>query len=161
MKLPGRPRNGLLIQRGSSTSAENERLVSRQWDGHRLDEITGQVYIERTARVMSSNDQYWTRRTRLVYGRNEKEEIKEEEAARAWRIGRPGRHGGHDHVPSQLRVRVGTRSLQSIALESVIQNIPDLTADSCAYLPSTLVKRIWDVVRKRLVTDCHLVSMNS
>lgn len=147
MKLPGRQRKGLLTQRGSSNSAQNERLDSQQWRGHKFDESTGQVFIERTARVISSNDQYWTNRTRLVYGRNEKEELKEEEVARAWDNQRSERNGGHIH--SQSRVRVGARSLQSIALESVIQNISELAPCSCIYLPVTLVKRIWDAVRKR------------
>lgn len=150
MKLPGRQqRKGLLLQRGGSTSAENEHLDSRQWAGHKFDSTTGQVFTERTASVTSSNDQNWTRRTRLVYGRNEADEFKQTEKARAWENKRLARNGGLQN--SVLKPRGGTRSLQSIALESVVQNISDVTADSFVYLPVTLVKRIWDVVRKRLV----------
>jgi hypothetical protein len=87
-----------------------------------------------------------------MFDRNDEEDAKNLKATKIWearRLGKTVTSQITDAQPSTSHSRSGTRSLQSTALEQVIQNLAELTIDSFEYLPITLVKRIWDVARKR------------
>lgn len=148
----GRRRKGLLFPQ-QSASERDEHLDSQQWRDHKYDERTGQIFTETTLRILGSRDGAWTRRTRVLYERSDTEDEKNRKEAKTWDARRLGRveFSNRNVVIARLGAREGSRTLQSTALEQVIQNISDLTIHSFEYLPITLVKRIWDIARKRYV----------
>lgn len=133
------------------------RLLLRQWppksqrvdlpavvqDGHKFDEATGQVYTETIVSISSGDDRNWTRNRRVVRERYEKDFV------------------GYEEPPNDTNTGAskGARSLQDIAVESILRNLSDITLEHLECLPSQLLDRIWFEVNKRLVLSSKLFTV--
>jgi hypothetical protein len=120
----------------------------------KFDEATGQVYTETTAAIQTANDLDWTRQTVVAIGPDWRDQ---EELALidAWKSGQSeenlgGFHGYSDSVRNSRIIGFrGARSLQDVAVETILQNITDITLEGMECLPIQLVRRIWHAVNKR------------
>jgi hypothetical protein len=132
MKWPPLKRRLLLGQRTPKSQRVN--LPPLQ-DGHKFDEATGQVYTETILSILSSDDRNWTRNRLVVHEKYEKDFIGYEEPLNG----------------TKISASKGARSLQDIAIECILRNIPDITQEHLQYLPSELLDRVWFEVNRRSV----------
>lgn len=51
--------------------------------------------------------------------------------------------------PKPVEGQQGPSTLQSIAMRSVLSNLDDMDHDALGYLPPMMIKKIWDVVKRR------------
>lgn len=127
-----------------------EHHAQSSWETFKFDEITGQVYSERTAAIQISDDGNWTQWHNIV-------------ALPAF-DGTPRCDGGkrvsdlrhYEELSDDMRTqkgrsRNGARSLQHSAIESILQNISSVTLEGIEYLPVHLARRIWHAVNKKFV----------
>ena len=120
----------------------------------KFDETTGQVYTETTAAIQTTTDLDWTRQTILAFGPDWRDQ---EELAilDSWKSGQSEEDlGGYQRYSDNVRnSRIigfrGARPLQDVAVETILQNIADITLEGIGCLPIPLVRRIWNAVNKR------------
>lgn len=151
-------RNRLLKRRTPLTST---RAPSATPSSHqKFDEATGQVYTETTVAIYTANDLDWSRQTVIALGPDWREQ-EEVALVEAWRASQSkgidletlGSYRAYlDNVRnSRIRAFRGARSLQDVAVETILQNINEITLQGMECLPVQLVRRIWHAVNKRLV----------
>ncbi|TVY40884.1 hypothetical protein LOCC1_G006488 [Lachnellula occidentalis] len=140
-------------------SRTSNRAPSTTPSGHqKFDEATGQIYTETTAAIDTANDLDWTRRTVLAIGPDWREQ-EEVALVDAWKA---SQHRGVDpetlgsyrgYLDNVRNSRIwgfrGARSLQDVAVETILQSITEITLEGMQWLPIHLVRRIWHAVNKR------------
>jgi hypothetical protein len=94
--------------------------------GQKFDGSTGQIYIETTVRIQKGDDQAWA---------------SDNSEGKSFM-----RHSSTTTYPS-------TRSLQEVAIQSVVENIADITLDVVEGLPARLLILIWEAVCARYDTN--------
>ncbi|CZR57544.1 uncharacterized protein PAC_07433 [Phialocephala subalpina] len=90
-------------------------------DKHKFDDQTGQMFTETTVAMPAQSDINWPYRTGLAAS------------------------------PISAGRRKGARSLVAIALETIMQNVTNLTFDVLEPLPRRLLQQVWEQVRQRSV----------
>jgi hypothetical protein len=125
--------------------ARNERPHSPRWNAAKFDETTGQVYLETTVAIQTSDDRDWARDCRIVRGTDclDDEDCGEYSSGLA-----AGRKLGH-LKDSRIRGSKGARSLQDAAFECILENISDITVEGIECLPLAVIRRLWHAVDKR------------
>jgi len=121
MESVGRRRKRLLLLDQQPRLSFLPSQHSHEQSRTAFDEATGQVYVEKTCRVLSSRDQPWTKRTIVVRARDTNSSLSR-----------------------------GGRSLQDMAFEQILYNVEDITAELFEDLPIFLVLRIWSKIKGRL-----------
>jgi hypothetical protein len=106
--------------------------------GDKYDEASGQVYRETYVSIPSGNDQDWARKRHVVREQHEKDHLGYEPAY------------GTEHP--KTKASKGGRSLQDIVMDTVLDNIANITLEYLESLPSVLVDRIWSEVNQRSVS---------
>jgi hypothetical protein len=112
-------------------------------DGQKFDEATGQVYTETIVAIASENDLNWTEKRCQTRERYEKDFVGYQES-----LGR-----ARDSSPGASK---GARSLQDMAIESILGNIHRIDLDYLGTLPSSLLDRVWFEVNRRSVLSSKL-----
>ena len=131
------------------------------WQNAKFDESTGQVYFETTAAIQSSADRDWARQSRVVGGRERRDSrqfagyVKSSEDGK--REGDLGKYQKHVDRVTNSRVRGfnGARSLQDTAIECLLENLSDISHEAIECLPIPIVRRLWHVIKTRLVYSLH------
>jgi hypothetical protein len=134
------------------SGVDSERSAATRWNFAKYDESTGQVYLETTAAIQTSDDRNWARDGRLVREADYRDDVDYEEHVKRFGIGDdPENHQRHLHRFKNSRVRgfKGARSLQDATIECVLENISDITLDGIECLPISIVRRIWHAVNRR------------
>jgi hypothetical protein len=141
-------RRRLLLTRNRS-AASTQKQGYTLGSHHKYDESTGQVYTESTVSIQNSDDQFWTRQTRVVVG----PDYRDSDDGTNLRQAGSSLAAYQDYLDevknTRVRGRKGARSLQDCAVDCILNNISDVTYEGIACLPDTLVRRIWHAVNKR------------
>ncbi|KAH6721409.1 hypothetical protein BKA61DRAFT_567997 [Leptodontidium sp. MPI-SDFR-AT-0119] len=104
---------------------DHEQVSSALPAGHfKVDASSGQMFTEKTISTVSSEERNWTR---------------------------PRRVSRKSTGITQTQPIKGVRSLQNAAIETIIENMMDLTFEGVDCLPRKLVLRIWDLANERYV----------
>ena len=133
-------------------AVDSGRSTITRWDSAKYDEATGQVYLETTAPIRSSDDRNWTREGQLVADADYRDDVTYEKYVKRFGIGDDlGKYRQHLQCFKNSRVRgfKGARSLQDATIECVLENISDITLDGIECLPISIAKRIWHAVNMR------------
>ncbi|KAH7395674.1 hypothetical protein BKA64DRAFT_64684 [Cadophora sp. MPI-SDFR-AT-0126] len=116
-----RSKHRLLLSRSRQDIGRHPVVSSA---GHvKFDESSGQMYSETTISTQSNEERDWTRPHRMSV----------------------------KSVKHQLRSQNGTRSLVNSAVETILENLTDLTFEGIDCLPKRLVLRIWILASERYV----------
>lgn len=121
------------------------RSTKKLWDCYKFDESTGQMYSEITAAIQSTDDGNWHSQAINLTDDSCAE-------ARSWQNSPSTRADRRAHQQSLNCVNSagrGTRSLQESAMECILKNISDVTLEVLKYLPSVILKRIWQTLISR------------
>lgn len=134
-----------LLPRGRSAGT---RWNSAKYEAY--DKTTGQVYLEHTVALQTSDDRNWARDCRPVEGPDFWEAH-----VRASNAGSKVQEEYQKRLDGLKNSNVissrGARSLQDAAIECVLENLSDITLEGIECLPIPIVQRIWRAVNKRLV----------
>ena len=144
------------------SAAGSERSDVTRWNFAKYDESTGQVYLETTAAIRTSDDRDWARDSRMVKGADYRDDQEYEEYVRSPGGERKDLENYQKRLDrlkdSRIKGSKGARSLQDAAIECILENISDITLEGIECLPISIVRRIWHAVNKRLVA---ILSMRS
>jgi hypothetical protein len=110
--------------------------------GDKFDEATGQVYTEIQVPIPSSSDGDWTRQLRVVTEKHEQHHV--------------GYQPLHEPDPGPFK---GARSLQDQAMDTILDNVANISAEYLTMLPFPLLDWLWFELNRRSVS-VHLCSMS-
>ena len=131
----------------------NERSDITGWNSAKFDESTGQIYLETTAAIRTSDDLSWARECRLVKTADYRDDLDYDDYVERLEEGRADLERYQIRLDglknARLRGFKGARSLQDAAIECVLQNISDITLEGIECLPLPIVRRIWLAVNRR------------
>jgi hypothetical protein len=140
--------------RSKGWPGDNERSNITRWN--KFDNSTGQIYLETTAAIRTSDDLSWARDSQLLKTADYRDDQDYDDYFKS--LGGGGKDLGKHQKQldglknSRVRNLKGARSLQDAAIECVLQNISDITLDGIECLPLPIVRRIWHAVNKRFVS---------
>jgi hypothetical protein len=139
-------------RRTGSSGTGNERSDITRWNSAKFDESTGQMYLETTAAIRTSDDLSWARDCRLVKTADYRDDQEYNDFERL-EEGRADLERYQMRLDGLKNARVrgfkGARLLQDAAIECVLRNISDITLEGIECLPLPIVRRIWLAVNRR------------
>jgi len=116
--------------------------------GQKFDEATGQVYIETIVSIPSGDHLNWTQQRCQTRERYEKDFVGYQEPL----------DGAQDPNVGSLK---GARSLQDMAIETILGNIHRIDLEYLETLPSSILDRVWFEVNRRSVLPSNLFTLET